>query len=62
MFANLVYFCITHGKDLPLPVNFGQRGKVSPSVIPKYTKIANLIWNHISSYFTIFSNQTWQFY
>ena len=22
-FANFVYFCITHGKALPLPVNFG---------------------------------------
>ena len=51
-------FCITHGKALPLPVNF--RHFVA-SVIQKHTKFANFASVYFP-YFTIFRDQTWQFY
>ena len=57
-FANFVYFCITHGKALPLPVNFRH---FVVSVIQKYTKFANFASVYFP-YFTIFRHQTWQFH
>jgi hypothetical protein len=57
--ANFEYFSITRGKNAPLSA---QKCHIFPRVIPlKHSKFVNFTWLHFP-YFTIFCNQTLQFY